>query len=223
MLRAPALRWASGLSILLKSKGGGGRPASGCPSKIPARAAPAACRGRGSSSGGLAPGPRAPRARPRAAAARQPRQRVPDTCALRLRPLRTAPARRARPRRQTGSPRRRYLRVLHQNLRSALDAVPRRRRRCNEAASKPLNRWPPDIARALLDRIVCVCVRSLACGGGVRRRRARHLTSNRSPRENKRGLAGRISSSCVWGLSRASAISSFLRPARCSARALGEI
>ena len=110
---------------------------------------------------------------PRAAAARQPRQRVPDTCALRLRPLTTAPARRARPRRQTGSPRRRYLGVLHQNLRSALDAVPRRRRRRNEAASKPLNRWPPDIARALLDRIVCVCVRSPACDGGVRRRRAR--------------------------------------------------
>ena len=149
-----------------------GRPAWG-PSKIPAQAAPAARRGRGSASGGLAPGPRAPRARPRAAAARQPRQRVPDTCALRLRPLRTAPARRARPRRQTGSPRRRYLGVLHQNLRSALDAVPRRRRRCNEAASKPLNRWPPDIARALLDRIVCVCVRSPACDGGVRRRRAR--------------------------------------------------
>ena len=147
----------------------------------------------------------------------------PTPARFALRPFRSAPARRARPRRQTGSPRRRYLRVLHQNLRSALDAVPRRRRRRNEAASKPLNRWPPDIARALLDRIVCVCVRSLACGGGVRRRRARHLTSNRSPRENKRGLAGRISSSCVWGLSRASAISSFLRPARCSARALGEI
>ena len=97
----------------------------------------------------------------------------PTPARFALRPLRTAPARRARPRQQTDSPRRRYLRVLHQNLRSALDAVPRRRRRRNEAASKPLNRWPPDIARALLDRIVCVCARSPACDGGVRRRRAR--------------------------------------------------
>ena len=160
-------------SILLKSKGApmgvrpGVRPKSRRKLPPPPAAAAAAPPG-------VSPRGRELHARVRALPQRVNRGKgCPTPARFALRPFRSAPARRARPRRQTGSPRRRYLGVLHQNLRSALDAVPRRRRRRNEAASKPLNRWPPDIARALLDRIVCVCVRSPACDGGVRRRRAR--------------------------------------------------
>ena len=102
------------VSILLKSNGGCGRPASGGPVQNPDASCPRRPPRPRQLLRGSRPGPRAPRARPRASAAHNGSPGCPTHARFALRPLRTAPARRARPRRQTDSPRRRYLRVLHQ-------------------------------------------------------------------------------------------------------------